>query len=100
MLPADLVYGLGDVIGQFYVVSVKAFVQLRHGSHADDGAGDLWFVVAKGQRQLRRRQAMFARELVVAAGGVECFRPSPTLIAHAWVARHARLCGGVCAGQA
>ena len=99
MLPADWVYGLDDVIGQFYVVSVDAFVQLRYRGHANDGAGDAPFLIAVGERELHRREAMIARELIVQACGVECFGASPALAAGGFVAGQSCLRWCTLAGQ-
>ena len=62
---------------------VEVLVELRPRGHADDGAGDAPVRVAEGQRHPRRRQAVLARQRVVAARGGQRFGPAPALLAHA-----------------
>ena len=80
--PADFV-DLSQHFGrQRRAVGVNAFVQLRQGAHANDGAGDLPFGVAKRQGHLCRRHAVGDGQRVVAARGDERIWATPALFAH------------------
>ena len=77
----------------------RHFVQLRHRGHTDDGAGDLPLGIAKGQRQLRRRQAVFTGQRVVAPRCSQGIRAAPALLAGGLVLGDARIGGGIRACQ-
>ncbi len=81
-LPADAV-DLGQQFGrQLRAPGIQVLVELRQRGDADDRAGDLPLAVAEGQRHARGRQAVPARQRVVAARRLQCFRPPPAALAH------------------
>src|SRR5256714_11893855 len=76
---------------------VEVLVELRPGGDADDRARDAPARVAEGERHAGRREAVRARQLVVAPGGGQRLGPAPALLLHRLEDRQAagRRAGGI-----